>query len=117
MKTTACPKSTSGVANRIVTGRNQQLNYLGEMTTVDRHKLHFGPYRTPQFKYGQKVECEARGEVTITKLSDGPIPWPVGWLPGGKSPVLYGSLVLAVKREAACAVCFWWGATPWLVQK
>jgi hypothetical protein len=37
------------------------------MPHVNRHKLHFGPYRTPRFKYDAKVECEARGEVTIVK--------------------------------------------------
>ena len=82
-----------------------------------RHKLHYGPYRTPRFRYGQKVECLARGEVTITGISAARIPWPVGYVPFGKSPVLTGSLVRAVQREAACAVCYWWGVTPWLVRK
>ena len=36
---------------------------------IDRHKLHFGPFRTPRFKYGAKVKCEARGDVTILRLN------------------------------------------------
>ena len=80
------------------------------MSSVDRHRLHFGPYRTPRFKYGAKVECEARGEVTIIGLSDAPIAWPLARRSRGhSSPVLFGSLVKAVRREAACAVMHWWG--------
>jgi hypothetical protein len=30
---------------------------------ADRHLLLFGPYRTPVFKYGDVVICEARGQV------------------------------------------------------
>ena len=47
------------------------------MASVDRHKLHFGPYRTPRFRYGQRVECAVRGELTIKALSTAPIPWPL----------------------------------------
>ena len=36
---------------------------------INLHKLRFGAYRTPRFKYGATVECEARGEVTIVKLT------------------------------------------------
>ena len=61
--------------------------------------------------------CEARGEVQIVGISDAKIPWPVGAVRGGKSPVLYKALVRAVRREAACAVMHWWGVTPWLVNK
>lgn len=32
---------------------------------IDRTKLHFGPYRTPSFRYGEKEERLARGEVAI----------------------------------------------------
>jgi hypothetical protein len=87
------------------------------MSRYDRNKLHFGPYRARRFQYGQNAECFARGEVTIIGLSDARIPWPIGWLPGGKSPVLCGPLVKAVQREAACAMCHWWGVSPWLVRK
>jgi nucleotide-binding universal stress UspA family protein len=75
------------------------------MYRVDRHKLHFSPYRTPPFRYGTKVECEARGEVTITRLSDGPIQWPMY----RKSLILYKDLARAVRREASIAIQHWWG--------
>src|SRR6267142_256090 len=76
---------------------------------IDRHKLLFGPYLTPRFDYGAKVECEARGEITIVKLTDARIPWPVGRSSRADSPVLYGDLARAVRREAICAVRHWLG--------
>jgi hypothetical protein len=82
------------------------------MTTVDRHKLHFGPYRTPRFKYGAKVECELRGEVTIGNLSNGRIQWPMY----RKSLVLYKDLARAVRREASIAVQHWWGVSATTVR-
>src|SRR5262245_13546626 len=82
---------------------------IARMPHVDRNKLHFGPYRTPRFKYGAKVECEARGEVTIVRLSNGRLPWPIGKTQRATSMVLYADLARAVRREAACAVMFWWG--------
>ena len=48
------------------------------MPDADRHRLLFGPYRTPVFKYGDVVICESRGQVEIVGLSGGRIPWPVG---------------------------------------
>ncbi|MCI0357333.1 MAG: hypothetical protein L0211_02470 [Planctomycetaceae bacterium] len=42
-----------------------------------RYKL-LGKYRTPTFRYGQRVDDERRGEVRIVGLSAGRIPWPVG---------------------------------------
>jgi hypothetical protein len=36
-----------------------------------RFKLHFGPYRAAQFKYGAVVEDVLRGKVTIVGLSAG----------------------------------------------
>jgi hypothetical protein len=70
------------------------------MTRIARHKLRFGPYHTPRFRYGQRVECLARGDVTIVGLSDGRIPWPIGQARRGKSFVLYRDLARAVRREA-----------------
>src|SRR5688572_13804112 len=35
------------------------------MFAYDRHRLYFGPYHTPIFRYGAKVTCEVRGEVRI----------------------------------------------------
>jgi hypothetical protein len=78
-----------------------------------RQRLRFGPYRTPRFNYGQKVECLARGELRITKLSSGRIPWPMGLGAGGKPTVaLYRDLAKAVRRESNAAICYWWGVGP-----
>ena len=30
-----------------------------------RHKLRFGPYRTPRFRYGSVVTCAMLGDVKI----------------------------------------------------
>lgn len=46
--------------------------------------------------------------MIVTRYTDGPIPWPVARRRrrGGKaSPVLYGALVRAVRRESVVAVC------------
>jgi hypothetical protein len=40
------------------------------------HRLLFGPYRTPVFKYGDVVICDMRGQVEIVGLSGGRIPRP-----------------------------------------
>jgi hypothetical protein len=77
-----------------------------------RHRLHFGPYRTPRFRIGQRVEDERRGLVRIVELSDGRIPWPVGYGPGGRSLVLYRGLARAVQRETSAAVMHWFGVGP-----
>jgi len=45
--------------------------------TDTRFVLLFGPYSTPQFRYGGIVQDEVRGEVEIVGLSDGRIPWPM----------------------------------------
>jgi hypothetical protein len=46
------------------------------MGQTDRVKLHFGPYRTPRFKRGTKVDCAVGGEMVIVGLSDGrTMPW------------------------------------------
>lgn len=79
--------------------------------------LRFGPYAMPRFKIGQHVECVARGEVRIVGVSDAPVQWPLGSLQGGKSPVLFGSLVRAVRTEAACDVMEAWGVGSGMVGK
>jgi hypothetical protein len=68
---------------------------------ADRHRLLFGPYRTPVFKYGDVVICESRGQVEIVGLSGGRIPWPVGKRGPAKALVLCGALAKAVRLEAA----------------
>jgi hypothetical protein len=91
------------------------------MDDSQRVRLYFGPYRTPRFRYGQIVADVIRGEVRITGLSDGPIPWPKGVRvhSRGEPPglVLYQSLVRAVQRESNTAVAYWWGVSGQTVTK
>jgi hypothetical protein len=83
----------------------------------DSRKL-LGTYRTPRFKYGQKVLCEVRGEVTIVGTSAGKIPWPLARAGRGHPTfVVYRGLARAVRRETNAAVCHWWGITPQTVTK
>ncbi len=87
------------------------------MNDEQRFALHFGPYQTPQFNYGDVVMDEMRGEVTIYKLSTGLIPWPIGKRGAALSPVLYAGLADAIRRESNQAVGYWWGATPATVSR
>jgi hypothetical protein len=77
---------------------------------ADRFKLHFGPYRTPRFKYGSIVQDEIRGEVKVVGLTDGRIQWPIGLRGRRKSLVMTGALTRAIRRESALSVAYWWGA-------
>ena len=87
------------------------------MNDEQRFALHFGPYHAPPFNYGDVVMDEVRGEVTVVKLSDGKIPWPIGKLRQGRSLIVYGGLADAIRRESNQAVCHWWGITPQTVTK
>src|SRR4051794_38255701 len=83
----------------------------------DRDKTQLlGSYRTPAFRYGDRVEGEARGLVEIVGMKEGPIPWPVGRPVNGRKNVrglvVYGGLSEAIRQEASEAVAFWWGVTP-----
>ena len=82
-----------------------------------RHQLHFGPYRTPAFRYGKRVQDEVRGEVEFVGTSAGRIPWPVGKQGRYRSLVVYKDLAKAIRREAVLAVAYWWGVTPQTVTK
>jgi hypothetical protein len=84
--------------------------------TAARYKL-LGKYRTPTFRYGQRVEDQRRGEVRIVGLSCGRIPWPIGQQGKARSLVLYRDLAKAVRRESNLAVCYWWGVGPSAVRK
>jgi hypothetical protein len=79
--------------------------------------LLLGKYRTPRFRYGRKVLCEVRGEVTITGMTDAPIPWPIGKRIRGHSLVVFKDLAKALRRESNQAICHWWGITPQTVSK
>ncbi len=87
------------------------------MTDAERFRLRFGSYRTPRFQYGDVAYCDVRGQVTIRGLTTDLIPWPVGKRGRAKSLVIYKSLAKAVKREAAQAVCHWWGVTAQTITK
>jgi hypothetical protein len=87
------------------------------MPKVDRFKLRFGPYRTPRFRYGQIVRCLMRGEVKIVGLTDAPIPWPTCRDGSHRSPIVFGALARAVRRESNQAVARAWGVSGQTVTK
>jgi hypothetical protein len=67
---------------------------------------------------GAVVEDEFRGWVKIVKLTDAPIPWPIGKAKDGRlALVVYGGLAKAVRRESGVAVCHWWGTSWYNVNK
>jgi hypothetical protein len=87
------------------------------MEDAERFRL-LGKYRTPRFRYGRKVLCAVRGEVTIVGMTEAPIPWPVG--KGGRgrhSLVVYKGLAKAVRLESNQAVAYWWGVDVQTVSK
>ncbi len=92
---------------------------MAKTSKVDSHKLRFGSYATPRFRYGQRVSCAVRGEVIIVGLSAGRIPWPIGYVEGNSNRMLvvYRGLERAVRKDAAVAVCHWWGVTAQTVSR
>jgi len=72
-------------------------------------KLRFGPYVTPVLAPGIVVECEVRGLVTVVRLSDAPLPWPLGERDGGLQPIVFKALARAVRQESPDAVAAAWG--------
>jgi hypothetical protein len=77
----------------------------------------FGPYTTPLVDRGSVVFCEVRGEVTVCGLTDTRIPWPTGKRGRARTYIVFAGLADAIRREAAAAVCHWWGVTPQTVTK
>jgi hypothetical protein len=70
------------------------------MEDTERFRL-LGKYKTPRFRYGRKVLCEVRGEVTICGLSDAPIPWPIGKRGRSRnSLIVFKDLSKAIRRES-----------------
>jgi hypothetical protein len=79
------------------------------MEDAERFRL-LGTYQTPRFRYGRKVFCEVRCEVTICGLSDAPIPWPIGKRGRSRnSLIVFKDLEKAIRRESNQAVAHWWG--------
>jgi hypothetical protein len=77
---------------------------------AERFRL-LGTYRTPKVRYGRRVRCLVRGEVTVCGLTDAPIPWPIG-AKYAKCLIVFGDLARAVRRESNQAVAHWWGVSP-----
>jgi hypothetical protein len=93
------------------------------MRQGERVKLLGGPYSAPLVEIGQFVDCALRGEVEVTGMLAAPIPWPMGRKPPrgrGRSLILCGDLVEAVRRESAEAIRCHWGVgsnTVWTWRK
>jgi hypothetical protein len=128
---TLLPKYTYGLneetntyrMNGLVFGNRTALDVLRTfmMTDPDRVKLLFGPSRTPPFRCGQRVLCEARGLVVVCGLTDASIPWLVcrgiGKSSGRTSLVVFDDLAVAIRRESAQAVAHQWGVSDVTVSK
>ncbi|MBI5724847.1 MAG: transcriptional regulator [Planctomycetes bacterium] len=77
------------------------------MKDEDRYKLYFGPYLPPKTRRGRRLFDEIRGTVIVSRFSDGHISWPKH----GRSLILCGDLVKAVRRESILAIRYWWGVS------
>src|SRR5262249_12980821 len=85
----------------------------GDMLDAERYKLHFGPYRMPRCRLGERAVWAARGEVVVKGISNGRIPWPMTRHKRGRLlHVVRGGLAKAVRRESTQAVCYWRGVCP-----
>ena len=87
------------------------------MTADDRVKLLHGPYAPPLCRIGDVVFCDVRGQVVVTGLSAGRVPWPMGQRGRAKALVVFAGLADAVRTESNQAVCHWWGVSPQTVSK
>jgi hypothetical protein len=88
------------------------------MTDSERFKLIYGPYTAPKCGIGDTVLCDCRGqEVTVTGMTDAPIPWPCTHGNGRPCPVLCGDLIRAVRTESALAVAYHWDVCTSTVAK
>src|SRR5262245_58680331 len=78
--------------------------------------LH-GPYRPPRTQLGDKLFCEVRGWVVVRRISDGPIPWPMGKTTRKPAMILCGDLVKALRNESATAIMHEWNVRHHTVWK
>jgi hypothetical protein len=81
-----------------------------------RFQLHFGPYRTPRFRYGSTAKDEIRGEVKVVGMTNARIPWAIGLRGRARALVMSGALARAIHRESCIAVAYWWGVTAGTVR-
>jgi len=70
------------------------------MLRLDRHKFHFGPYRTPmRVVIGTYLPCAIRGGVKVVGMSKASIPWPIGERDDEQELVVYRGLLRALRSE------------------
>src|SRR5262245_17499022 len=84
--------------------------------------LH-GPYEPPPLKVGEREFCLFRARLlVVTGWTDAPLSWPQG-IPAGRGKrghptlIVTEALARAVRREAAKAVCWWWGVSGGVVHR
>src|SRR5215475_8975983 len=82
--------------------------------TPERLRLWRGPYRPPRVPRDGYLRCAMRGWTEVGGYTHAPIPWPAKW---GRSPILCGDLVRAVRREAKASVAYHWGVSIITVYK
>ncbi|PWU19201.1 MAG: hypothetical protein C5B50_07055 [Verrucomicrobia bacterium] len=79
-----------------------------------RFQLVGGPYRAPRVPKSGCLRCAMRGWTPVDGYTDAPISWPAKW---GRSPLLCGDLIRAVRREAKPVVAYHWGVSIITVYK
>ncbi len=85
------------------------------MTSVpEQFRLLGGPYRAPQPRADGCLRCAIRGWTKVDGYTEAHIPWPAKW---GRSPILCGDLIRAVRREAKATVAYHWGVSVITVYK
>jgi hypothetical protein len=73
-------------------------------------RLVGGPYRTPRCKIGGILYDVLLGDLRVTGLTEGPIPWPVSMRRGGSPRVIVTpELAAAVALESVLAITHHWG--------
>jgi hypothetical protein len=83
----------------------------------DEPALIGGPYRAPRCRVGSTLFDIVRGDLTVVRISDAPVPWPLGRTHPvcRPKPILTGGLVRALRTESELAVMHHWGVSRWTV--